>query len=412
MTRASQPRANRRSSGSNRSDRGGAGSNGGTDGDRRDNGDGDPGAVTDEAVTDEAAVATEPEHDVVAEPEHDVAQEEAEPSDGATDDAPAPPEGPTPGGSPTRWYGPIESVVRRPRLALIPVLVLVTLAAAYALLKPPTYKASSTLIVGSVVRDYQPAAGQTQANQELTEIYSRLAGSSDHMNRVRQELGRAVPDGSITASPVPNTPFVQLEATANSQAEAVARADAGAKALVALVSDLKGQANTKDQQALSQIDAANNELANAQLDQTAAQTAYNNAVAANAGQTALTNARTALVDAQTRVLNAQLQVDALSSRYTSAQSTSSGGVELNSFGAAQPMGSNRSSTLIMSVLVAGIVGALIGMALATLAANDWHILPPQPDEPVAPELDAVPSEGADDGESVYPASAPGGAGND
>jgi hypothetical protein len=285
----------------------------------------------------------------------------------ASDDEPADDD------QPGRRYGPIESVLRKPRLALVPVIVLVTLAGIAGVIRQPVYTAGAQVIVGGVVRNFEPAQGQVEAIQELTDIYSRLVGSSAHLDEIAQaDGGIEVAAGSLTAAPIPGSALIRIEATGTDQAQAVAIADAAATGLVAYVQDLRTEASANSQQLLDQMTVASDELAVAQLDRTAKQNAYDAAVSASSGVEA---AREALAKAEAAVATGQLKVEVLRSNYSTTQAAQTGGIAVSVFAAAQPEGGDRTSKLSLYLFAALAIGGLIGMALATLSANHWQLLP-------------------------------------
>jgi capsular polysaccharide biosynthesis protein len=319
-----------------------------------------------ETVTDDEAYADE--HDEQASDEqHDLVDDIAYDDDLAYDDEPADDD------RPGRRYGPIESVLRKPRLALVPVIVLVTLAGLAGVMRQPVYTAGAQVIVGGVVRNFEPAQGQVEAIQELTDIYSRLVGSSAHLDEIAQaDGGIEVAPGSLTAAPIPGSALIRIEATGTDQAQAVAIADAAATGLVSYVQDLRTEASANSQQLLDQMTVASDELAVAQLDRTAKQNAYEAAVSAGSGIEA---AREALAKAEATVATGQLKVEVLRSNYSTTQAAQTGGIAVSVFAAAQPEGGDRTSKLSLYLFAALAIGGLIGMALATLSANHWQLLP-------------------------------------
>jgi capsular polysaccharide biosynthesis protein len=270
-------------------------------------------------------------------------------------------------------HGPLESIALRPRLFLAPILVLVTLAVVAGLLRPPVYKAEAQLLVGSVIRDFQGAEGQVQAIQQLTDIYSRLVGSTGHMEKVDEALGETVPPTDLSAAPIPSSALLRIDAEGADQEQAQARADAGATELVAYVGDLQGEAAVSSQQLLDEISTASAEVAAAQTARTAAQTA----VTAATGTGGLAAAQTAFEAADATLTTAQLKLDTLRARYSTIQGANSGGIALSVFTPAIPQGSDRMSMLQIYVIAAVLFGGLLGMALATLSANRWQIIPTQ-----------------------------------
>lgn len=297
----------------------------------------------------------------------------ADDSEGGAGDAEAAPGRPA---GRIRSYGPMESIARRPLLALAPVLVLVTLAAALGVLRAPVYTAEARLLVGSLARNFTPADGLVAANQELTGIYSRVVGSPEHLELTAQELGQDVPADAVDASPVPESPFIRVEATGDTQEQAVERADAAAAALATYGAELRGQAVARDDDLLAELTTKSEELTQARLTRDTREEAYNDLVdSASPSAAALESARVALVEAEGALASTELEFDALREQYNASDTSTRGGIELNEFSAAEPKGSDRRSTFVLYVAAAALIGGLIGAALATLSANHWRLLP-------------------------------------
>jgi hypothetical protein len=212
--------------------------------------------------------------------------------------------------------------------------------------------------------------GQVLAIQQLGDIYSRLAGSTAHMEKVDAALGETVPNNAVSAAPIPNSALIRLDATGSSQDEAMARSDAGAQQLVAYVEQLRSEASANGEALLSQINTASVDAAAATTAQAAAATAVTNATAAN-----LPAAQQALQQADAALTTANLKLDTLKSNYTQLQQQNSGGISLSVFSPATPTGSDRKSMLQIYGIGALVLGALLGMALATLSANGWQLIP-------------------------------------
>ena len=96
---------------------------------------------------------------------------------------------------------------------------------------------------------------------------------------------------------------------------------------------------------------------------------------ARAAYTATPTAATeqALVAAQAELARLDLQLGVAKSNYEASQA--GGGIPLDPFSAAESWGSDRRNTLLVYVFGGALLGALVGMALATLAANRWQLIP-------------------------------------
>lgn len=264
----------------------------------------------------------------------------------------------------SEWHGPLESITMRPRLFIFPIILLVTIALLIGFVRKPVYTADSQLIVGSVVRDFQTNDGQAQAISDLTDIYSRLVGGTDFMDKVDTAMDQTVPADAFTAAPIPNSALIRIDAKGASQQEALDRADAGADQLIAYVKDLQAKAVENGQ---ATVDA----FTKASADAAAANAALETARA----QAGTNTASSALIQAEAAAATAALKADTLRSAVQQVTQSSTGGIGLDPFAPAQPLGSDRKSTLQIYGIAGLLIGALLGMALATLSANRWKLLP-------------------------------------
>jgi hypothetical protein len=266
-----------------------------------------------------------------------------------------------------RGYGPIESVGRRPKAFIIPVVVCGLLALVLGVVRSPVFTAEAQLVVGGTVRNFEPAQGQIVALQDLTDIYSRLVGSGRHLQLVSDALGTEAPPGTLTAAPIPDSTLIRLDATGATQEEATERADAAATALVELVRALQAESAASNTEILTELQARQTELNDATVQLSTAQANYN--------ATATDATRVALASAQALVDRLDLQVSVLRDAYLASESARGGGVGLEVFSPASPWGSDRRDQLLVYVLGGLTFGAVVGMALATLAANRWQVVP-------------------------------------
>jgi uncharacterized protein involved in exopolysaccharide biosynthesis len=266
-----------------------------------------------------------------------------------------------------RGYGPIESVGRRPKAFVVPVVICGLISLVLGLVRPPVFTAEAQLVVGGTVRTFQPAEGQIIALQDLTDIYSRLVGSGRHLQIVSDAIGAEIPPGSLTAAPIPDSTLIRLDATGSSQEEATQRADAAAAGLVELVEALKTESAAANTGVLEDLQARQAELNDATIRSNAAQTAY------NASPTEANRAE--LVAAQALVDRLDLQVSVARDAYLASESARGGGVGFEVFSPAEPWGSDRRDQLLVYVFGGLVFGGVVGLALATLAANRWQVVP-------------------------------------
>jgi len=83
----------------------------------------------------------------------------------------------------------------------------------------------------------------------------------------------------------------------------------------------------------------------------------------------------ALAVAQSAQSEAQLKTSALETLYTNALKAGGTSNELREFSQASVQSTGRLKNAVVAAFAGLVIGGLIGAALATWAANGWHILP-------------------------------------
>ena len=149
-----------------------------------------------------------------------------------------------------RFRGPLESVLRHPFLALLPPVLLVAAAIAVGLVREPVYTAEARVSVGRVDVPAYTLQGVTIGNATLAASYSRAIGAPEILQDAARAGGIGVADArdSITASQVPKSTIIRVEAEGGSREQAQRMANAAAQSLIAYVTDL-----TSDQQENSAV---------------------------------------------------------------------------------------------------------------------------------------------------------------
>jgi uncharacterized protein involved in exopolysaccharide biosynthesis len=138
--------------------------------------------------------------------------------------------------------GPLQALLRHPWLALVIVLACTGAGVASGLQRTPDYSSQARLNVGGIDVDSQALPGYVSAVESLAGSYSRAIDSDavvrDAARRAR--LPVASVRRRVTASPVPGSSVIQVDAQAPDAREAQRLADASAAALIAYVRDLGG----------------------------------------------------------------------------------------------------------------------------------------------------------------------------
>ncbi len=131
----------------------------------------------------------------------------------------------------------IGDAVRRHWRLAAGILALCTLAGLlWPFTVPVRYVAQAQLIAGANSVDAGGVAVSTSAGQSLAETYSRVFSGDQVREILRERVGNERPD--VTASPIPGSSIILIEARGASEAEAIQIADASVDALVTVVSDL------------------------------------------------------------------------------------------------------------------------------------------------------------------------------
>jgi capsular polysaccharide biosynthesis protein len=241
-------------------------------------------------------------------------------------------------------------------LLVVPAVVLAVLGAVLGLHASPTYTATAQLVVQPLAPTLSQLPGAVQAAEDQATNESRLLTSSG----VTVPLARQFHTTSssianhISATPIPQSSVIRLNAEAGSAHTAVALANAAAKAFSHYV-NTELQSTAESEAVLKRYEAAEIMLSRAR----------NVKVALEARHVRLAG----LVRATAAIAAAQVRANALSSQYQSAIQALATAPAVKSFSSATNASSDRSSRLEIYVLGGLIVGLLLGAAVATMLAN-------------------------------------------
>jgi capsular polysaccharide biosynthesis protein len=266
-------------------------------------------------------------------------------------------------GTPRLRPSPLTAVAQRPFLSVVVVLCFLAAGLAFGASRPVEHTAEARLVVGQLDVTAQAVPGFALATQQLAVTYSRLLAS----DRVREDVSAALQgrtDGLLgfTASPIPESAIIRVEARALTPELAVAAADNAAGALVGQVRRLQsadpGATLLQDYvKARAQAEAAEAEVVGLtrQVD------------AAGAASRPGLEAR--LRDARIARDGAQLQAEVLRERYAQVFSGVSG-APLLSVSVAVLTTNSRSSTIQLYGL-AGLAAGLLAALLLAVALS-WR----------------------------------------
>lgn len=236
---------------------------------------------------------------------------------------------------------------------LLPVILLGGGAAAYGLLRTPTYKSDARLNVGGLDLTQQSIQGYSTAVQQLAVAYARTISAEGVVDPVARELRLAPVEvvDRVTATPVPGTSVITVQATSRDPQQAARLADAASAALVRYALKLNGASTASDQ------------LLRRFLTASRALQAASSAVARTPPRGAQHRA------AQTRADVARLEMQTAGALYQQSQV---GEATTNLVQQLAPAGrpADDRSAVLQQVLAGGLLaGLLIGVGLAVARGN-------------------------------------------
>jgi hypothetical protein len=240
----------------------------------------------------------------------------------------------------------------------MPIVVLLAAAAVFAERRPVAYTAESDLQVGRLnVSTPGAIAGFAQAAGTLTSGYARAVFADGVVDplAVRFHTTPGAIRSLLSTTPVPTSPIVALFATGPSDTQAVDLANAASHQLVVFLVR-SNRRNPDAARLLLEIHVA---AAQYEADLAHIQTAR----AAPHPPSAVVQRLAAAVEVD------HVQLAALEASYQSTVGSEAVSSLLQPLISAHSASSNKSSHLQIALFAALVVGALLGLALATLRAN-------------------------------------------
>jgi len=265
-------------------------------------------------------------------------------------------------GAPRPPVGPASAIARHPIVFLLVFVLCAGAGVALGVARQPIYTAEARLNVGTtdVVNNALPA--YVVATQTLAGNYSRAIGSPQVVAPTARALRRS-PDSvarHVSATPVPNSSVIRIQATGPDSRAAADLANASARSLVRYVGSLDADRAANDGM-LKQYRTAVVEQTRAEQRRTSLRRRY------EANPTG--RLRSELRDATARYRTAKLQVDALGSQYQNSQQTQRTTNVVQPLSFATIGGSDFRDALALRALTGAVVGLVLGAALVTLIAN-------------------------------------------
>jgi uncharacterized protein involved in exopolysaccharide biosynthesis len=256
----------------------------------------------------------------------------------------------------TTVVGPLESVLRHPRVVALPLVALVALALAIGIARPPQLTAEARVNVGRVDVPAYTLQGVITGNATLAASYARAMTAEAVVRdaaRRADTTRRAARDG-LAASPIPGSTLILVEGRAGDEDDAVALANGGARALIRYVTRLNRRERASGlledyRAALADVSRAERRVRRL---------------------TALRGADSpSVARARRQVAAARLEVDTVGNQYRAAEGTGNDENLLQLIAPAATAASDRFDVLQRLLLLGLVAGALLGIALALLRAN-------------------------------------------
>jgi hypothetical protein len=143
--------------------------------------------------------------------------------------------------------GPLEAFLRHPVIAILPVLLLTGGAVYLGIERDPEYTAKARVNVGRTDVPAYTLQNVVIGNQAIAGSYSRVVGTEPVTTRAGRVsgVGPGEAQDRLSASPVPQSTLIQVEATGTNERDAVALANAGADSLIRYVQRVERQGGAR-----------------------------------------------------------------------------------------------------------------------------------------------------------------------
>ncbi len=255
-----------------------------------------------------------------------------------------------------------EALGRHRRSAAATTLVGALLGALVALMQPTTYTGEYRLAVGQGEMSALNIPGYPTATKDLASNYSRWV--TDH-----GVAGMRLPEGvtSLTASPLPDSSVVRIEATAEDPDTATAGAKSAADALSAEVN--RARSENDPAVLLAEIESHAPEVSRAQAGAAGTLARYNRDVVNNAPAEVIAADLEAHVQTDSLKARLEVQQDARKERYRRLVSTRTTEAQLFPVWDAPYL---SGSDNVQRIQRAGLIGGGLGLVLAATGAAAWE----------------------------------------
>jgi hypothetical protein len=254
--------------------------------------------------------------------------------------------------------GPLEAFLRHPIIAILPVLLLAGGAVYLGVERDPEYTAKARVNVGRTDVPAYTLQNVVIGNQAIAASYSRVVGTEPVTTRAGRVSGVGAGEAQdrLSASPVPQSTLIQVEATGTNERDAVALANAGAESLIRYVQRVERQGGSRV--LLDRFRAAQRRVSRLER----------RVQSLSSGNNAKKN-RDKLQDAQVDLDAARLTAQNAANTYRLNEGASPASASLSLIAPAAEADSDYREKLEQLILLGVVGGLVIGLGLALLRAN-------------------------------------------
>jgi uncharacterized protein involved in exopolysaccharide biosynthesis len=259
--------------------------------------------------------------------------------------------------------GVISAVMLYPFTVVICALVLCGAGVLVGFTRDPTYTASSELLVGNLsIGDPSAIPGAVGAAQALAGVYARLLDANDVQHDIAAKTAGDEPV-SISASPVIESPLIEITAMSKSEDAAIGAANAAGGSLSAYVNDLRSPGGQTTQIV--------KQYREAQLRYQEKLEAFNQ-LKAQSGPNPTESEQQQINEASADVQAAKLKRASIAALYSRGQNIKASQPNLDLYERAFVASNDRGSKMQFAGALGLVAGLLLGAALATFRANRWE----------------------------------------
>jgi hypothetical protein len=282
-----------------------------------------------------------------------------------------------------RRVGPGVALLRHPFLFLAVFGLVCGAALAGAAQRQTTHTAEARMLVGSLDVATQAVPGYSAAIENLTAVYARLVETDAVIGPAAEAVG-ADPDAlraNLSASPIPDSAIIRVEADADDEPTAVAWAEASAQALEDYIASVTATDPTASPE-YEQYQAASARYAEAQVteeqlaDDLAAISVPDSEDALALGEglaPAQQDLQTRLAQARSDTLSARFDVDVASDAYRDLLAAQDDVVTVELVASAASTGDDRRSTLAVGAVIGVAGGVLAALGAVTAVSNLGYV---------------------------------------